>query len=343
MKQHYIIPIFIPEKACPFRCVYCNQYLIANTVQMPTDSMILATIESYLQTIPRAATKRVAFFGGSFTGMTLAEQEHYLTLVQPYIAAKKINNIQLSTRPDYINEAVLTLLKRYHVTIIELGAQSLHDSVLSLSGRGHTVAQVHQAAKLIKNYGFQLGLQMMIGLPNDTLEKAKNTAQQIIELGADFTRIYPTLVIQDTDLATLYQQGKYTPLSMEEAVHWSEALLTLFELHRVQVLRLGLHPSEGLISGETLLAGPFHVSFKELVLSYRWRKVWKAVKLPQGTNSITLKVSPSQLNAAIGYQGSNRNWWQQQGVKVFFRSEVTLNAMEWTLEVEPNLLAKVKL
>ena len=158
MKQHYTIPIFIPEKACPFRCVYCNQYHIADLIKPMEPEAILTEVDRYLETIPKHAVKRIAFFGGSFTGMSMAEQERYLQVVFPYLERGDISGIQLSTRPDYINLEILQLLKNYGVSIIELGAQSLDDEVLHAAGRGHTAAEVQQASSLIIENGFQLGL-----------------------------------------------------------------------------------------------------------------------------------------------------------------------------------------
>lgn len=307
MKQHYIIPIFIPEKACPFRCVYCNQYNITNQQNAIEPAEVKDIIEQYLATFPPFAQVKVGFFGGSFTGLSIEEQNRYLDVVQPYIECGQISGIQLSTRPDYINDEILHNLLVKHVVTIELGAQSLNDEVLRLSGRGHTAEEVEKAAKLIRSYGFMLGLQMMIGLPGDSAESALQTAQKIVELGATCTRIYPCLVIKDTDLEKQFKDGNYKPLSMEEAVSQTLDVMELFERNSIQILRVGLHPSEGLLNRETLVAGPFHVSFKELVLTEKWkRKILSQIKGKQG-NNIQITVNPLQVNTVVGYQGANKS------------------------------------
>ena len=192
--------------------------------------------------------------------MPLEEQEKYLEAAQKYLENGDIQGLRLSTRPDYISPPVLKLLKKYHVSTIELGAQSMDNEVLKLSGRGHTAAEVSGRGSLpsSRKSNFQLGLQMMIGLPGDTLEKSLDTARQIVELGADNTRIYPTIVIKGTPLEELYRKGKYKPLSMEEAVKWTTGIMKIFEAANVAVIRVGLHPSEGLLNGTDLVAGPFH-------------------------------------------------------------------------------------
>lgn len=321
MKTNYTIPIFIPESACPFRCTYCNQYNITNKATSPSQTEVVSVIESYLKTIPKnrsQITVKVAFFGGSFTGLPLKEQEAYLHTVQPYIEKKLVNAIQLSTRPDYINEEILNLLKKYHVTLIELGAQSLDPDVLIKSHRGHTVADVAKSAQLILQHGFELGLQMMIGLPGDTLEKSLFTAQKFVEFGATYTRIYPTLVIKDTDLEQLYHAGNYTPLSIEDAVEWCTPIYKIFTDNNITILRIGLHPSEGFINKEVLVAGPFHVSFKELVLTALWKD--KLMQLSQNNTSDTfiVEVPKAEINYAIGYNGTNKIYLEERFRKVMY-------------------------
>lgn len=292
---------------------------------------IISLVESYLETIPKHALTRVAFFGGSFTGMSILEQKRYLQVVSPYLERGDISGIQLSTRPDYINSEILQLLKDYGVSIIELGAQSLDDEVLRAAGRGHIAAEVQQASSLILEKGFQLGLQMMIGLPGDTFEKSLDTAQKIIEWGAHYTRIYPALVIRDTELEEMYLQKKYTPLTLEEAVNWCRSLMALFTANNVTILRMGLHPSEGLLTGHNLVAGPFHVSFKELVQTAHWSSVFDQEIQSSGTQ-ITVKINPKQLNSAVGYYGKNKKWLQQKYNKVIFQEDESL--LEWDYKIE---------
>jgi len=333
MKHHYIIPVFIPEKACPFRCVYCNQYNITNRQKALEPESVKLLIDRYLEFIPPYAHTKVGFFGGSFTGLSIEEQNHYLDIVQPYIEQGRVAEIQLSTRPDYISRTILDNLLSHHVTTIELGAQSLDDDVLRLSGRGHTVQDVEKASELILSYHFKLGLQMMIGLPGDTPAKALSTAQKIIELGASCTRIYPALVIKDTDLAEWFRAGKYTPLSLHEAVCQALEVMELFEEHHVKILRVGLHPSEGLLNRETLVAGPFHVSFKELVLTEKWRRKFESMMDSKEETSLQITVNPMQINAAVGYHGANRKWLLKHFVQVEFRQDnaIPMDDFKWEL------------
>ncbi len=312
--RHYNIPIFITELACPNRCVYCNQRHISGQVEPVTTDEVVDIIERHLATFIPPYEAEVAFFGGSFTGIEISEQEKYLSTVQPYILSGQISGIRLSTRPDYISKEILDLLKRYNVKTIELGAQSLCEDVLLRCKRGHSVREVEVASSLIKSYGFSLGLQMMIGLPGDNLERSLQTARKIVALGADNTRIYPTLVIEHTDLAELYRNGSYTPLSLSQAVEWASEVYKIFSANGVNVLRMGLHPSESLLKGTELLAGPFHVSFREFVLSRIWLE--RLLALPKETK--TLIVNPKDINYVIGYSGCNRKVLETEGRKLNF-------------------------
>ena len=319
MPKHYTIPIFTPELACPFQCVFCNQVKISGHQNIPTESEVINTIENHLSTF-KAIDKivEVGFFGGSFTGIPINQQLSYLTTVEPYIKSGKIQGIRLSTRPDYINDEILKMLKEHHVTTIELGAQSFDDEVLKQTRRGHTSLHIEEASNLIKSYGFNLGLQMMIGLPGDTINKAVNTAKKIIMAGADCTRIYPAVVIKDTLMHKWYMDGKYKPLSLKQAVDWTKQIFPLFEKAGVKIIRVGLHPSEGLVIGEELIDGPLHSSFKELVLTAIWTDLLNPLLQKYQNKNIEIHVPVKELNYAIGYKAVNRNMLLQKIKSVRF-------------------------
>ncbi len=328
--RHNTIPVFIPEEACPNRCVFCNQHRIAGAECAPSVEEVIAKIDAHLLTIPAGNEVEIGFFGGNFTGIPVEGQEAYLASVQHYIASGRVSGIRISTRPDYISSSILSMLKRYQVTSIELGAQSLDEKVLKLAGRGHKAEQVHQAARMIREHGFQLGLQMMIGLPGDTSAKSLFTAQEIIRLGAECTRIYPTLVIKNTVLEQLFLQGKYSPLTMDEAVSRVADIVPLFVAAGVKILRIGLHPSEGLMDNSSLVAGPFHVAFGEMVFSEIWRRIFLALHFDNAKkNLLTLTVAPGMINAAIGHKAMNKAMLLQSFRKVTVTESAGLKGFEY--------------
>jgi len=270
-KKHVTIPFFIPHSGCRHRCVFCNQIYTSNTRFLPNEEYIVQKIERYLNTIKPAVTHiEVAFFGGSFTGLDKEIQKRYLAIAYAYYSLQKIDGIRLSTRPDYINDEILSLLKKYAVTTIELGAQSMHDDVLQQAQRGHTVQDILNASKLIKDYGFNLIIQLMPGLPGDSFDKSIETAQKAIIVQPNGVRIYPTVVIKDTQLETLYKEGKYTPLSLDDAIDLCAHIYGLFTINNIPVIRMGLHPFDDTVA-DTILAGPYHPSFGYLVKSRYYR------------------------------------------------------------------------
>ena len=305
--KHFTIPIFIPQLGCPFQCVFCDQEKITSRGHVPEMEEVEDIISKYLSSIPRGKRHvEIGFFGGNFTGLAIEEQEKYLSIAHRYLECGTIQGIRLSTRPDYIDAPRLDMLKIYGVTTIELGAQSMDDEVLIQAARGHTAENVEMASQLITAKGFRLGLQMMIGLPGDSLEKAKYTAIKIIELGACETRIYPVLVIRDTKLGEWYEEGKYQPLTLDETVRWLKEVIPLFEASGVEITRIGLHSSVGLLSGKELLAGPFHTSIRELAMTEVWWDRLEGMTRNKKGERCEIRVHPSQYNFAIGYYGKNR-------------------------------------
>jgi histone acetyltransferase (RNA polymerase elongator complex component) len=330
--RHFTIPIFIPMQACPHRCIYCDQHAIAGHSAVLDAAAVIDIIHDHLATLPADALIDVGFFGGTFTGLVLARQEALLQAVQPFLISEQVQSIRLSTRPDMIDEKVLALLKRMHVGTIELGAQSMDDEVLRFSERGHDAACVEKAARMIKAAGFRLGLQMMTGLPGDASEKSLATAKKFVALLADDVRIYPAVVVRGTSMAELYARGEYAPQSLQEAVELVAALVPLFEDAGIRIIRMGLHPSEGLLDGGALMAGPFHVSFGELVQTELWRQKLEKIDNPKNYDEIIIRVAAKARNAAIGYRAANRRMLEQHFKKVRFVADAALKARDFYVD-----------
>ena len=302
--KHYNIPIFLPELACPFRCVYCNQFSITGKQKLPDIQTVKDTIDKYLTTFKEDDRfVEVAFFGGNFTGLPEKMQDDLMRIVQPYLEKGLVDGIRCSTRPDYIDEKRVKILKTMGMRNIELGAQTTNDMVLRKCGRGHSFEDIINASQIIVNEGVTLGLQMMLGLPFDSFENDMQTARDIVRLGAKETRIYPCIVLKDTELERLYKNDEYFPLSLDDAVEQSATLYEFFTENDVKVLRIGLHTSEDL-NGDAFVAGPYHKNFAEMVLSRVWGR--KFDKINEKSNEITIEVPENELNHAIGYKGENK-------------------------------------
>lgn len=266
-KKFVVIPIFVPHKGCPFDCIYCNQKTISGQVDEMTVEKMKSVIDSHLQYLNEDSHVEIGFYGGNFTGIEKEQQLLFLKTASEYIKADKIKEIRLSTRPDYINHDILTYLKEYNVRTIELGVQSLDNDVLKLSCRGHNSEDVINACRLIKESGITLGIQTMIGLPGSSREKDVETGRKVVALAPNIVRIYPTLVIKETYLEKMYLTGKYSPLTLGEAVDVCAELLDLYENNRIHVIRIGLQPTENINEDSDVAAGPFHPAFRQLVES----------------------------------------------------------------------------
>ena len=268
-----IIPVFIPHAGCPYRCIYCDQHKISGAVKSPSVKEIKFVIDRNLKTIPKGERVEAAFFGGTFTLLPESLQKKYLEAVYPYVKDKKISGIRMPTHPEAVTERSMKLFKEKGGCLVELGVQSLDKDVLKIAKREIDFNAIKKAARIIKKSGMDLGVQVMLGLPGDTLEKSINTAQKLLELKPKTARIYPTLVIKGTGLAELFKKGKYKPLSLGQAIEWSAKVCDAFEKAGVRVIRIGLHPSKYLNSKGVVLAGPYHQRFGQMARSVRrWGK-----------------------------------------------------------------------
>ncbi len=259
--KHANISIFVPHLGCPNQCSFCNQRYIACVSEIPDGDTVHNAVRVAKESSNyNPQNTEIAFFGGSFTAIDKKYMCSLLSAAKMYVDDGTVSGIRISTRPDAIDSEILEILKKYGVTAIELGAQSMFDSVLKLNKRGHTVNDVCVAADLIKQHGFSLGLQMMTGLygSNDSLDL--QSAEKIIELKPDTVRIYPTIVLQNTDLEKLYKTGEYIPKPLDAAVDLVSKILLKFKKENINVIRTGLHT----IDTERFVAGPWHPSFKEL-------------------------------------------------------------------------------
>jgi histone acetyltransferase (RNA polymerase elongator complex component) len=259
-----ILPVFLPHLGCPERCLFCNQQATARSV--PSPQAVWEFVEASLNQFPSrpgGREKQVAFYGGSFTAMRQEDQVSYLEVVHPFLLSRQIDSIRISTRPDALNEKVLTLLKEYGVKTVEVGAQSMVDDVLLQSKRGHCAEDSFSAFVRLKDWGFEAGVHLMIGLPGDTCNYFLESLDRLINLKPDFVRIHPTLVLKGSSLATLWKSGEYSPLTLSEAVDWLKKGMLRLERASITVARIGLQPAREL--EEHFLAGPLHPSLRHLV------------------------------------------------------------------------------
>ena len=301
--KHINVALFVPDEGCPHRCSFCNQ----KTISGKTKKLTVEDIDEAVKIASANGDSKgeIAFFGGSFTAIEKSYMVSLLERAKLYIDEGLFEGIRISTRPDCINEEILTVLKKYGVTSIELGCQSMNDEVLLLNGRGHTSDDVVKASELIKEYGFEFGVQMMTGLYGDSDETAIKTAEKLIALSPDTARIYPTVVLEGTRLSELYKAGEYKPQTVEEASELCARLIPMFTEKNIKIIRLGLHSGGNVEEG--FVAGAYHPAFKEICESkIYFQNILKEIRrenIPKG--DITLTVNKKCVSALVGQKRSN--------------------------------------
>ena len=251
---------------------------------------------------------QVGFYGGNFTALPLPIQRELLGSVSPFLEEGKVHSLRLSTRPDAISPEVLEILTAHKVATVELGVQSMDDEVLRISQRGYGKQEVIKAVGVLLQKNFEVGIQLMIGLPGDSAQKFAATVEAVIELRPHFVRLYPTLVIKGTVLEHWLRLGHYHPLTLEEAITLTKGALQRFGKARIPVIRVGLQPTLSLEEPGTIVAGPYHPAFRQLVESSLLYE--QVVTLLTGSeierdSPTTFLISPQDISTFYGQKGHN--------------------------------------
>jgi histone acetyltransferase (RNA polymerase elongator complex component) len=305
----FIIPIFIPHAGCPHQCVFCNQRAItgAKTKKFSPAAIRIQIVDFLRYKRKHRSFTEVAYFGGNFLGLNTDDIELLLNEAGRFVQTGKVDGIRFSTRPDTMDLRRLDLIKPYPVSTIELGVQSMDDHVLTMARRGHTAADTIKAMDLLKKRNYQIGLQIMIGLPGDSPERALVTAKKIAALQPDFVRIYPTVVLEHSVLAQMYRQRKYWPPSLASSVSLAKKLFLYFKGNNIAVVRMGLQAAEDLDSGAAILAGPYHPAFGHLVYSEIFLDTARMMleKHKSNCDCVTIKVHPRSISKMKGLKNQN--------------------------------------
>ncbi len=322
-------------------CVFCNQRSISGKQSFDRER-VKGEIDAALATIDKDAEVEIAYFGGSFTGIDRELMIYLLDVAQSYVDERRddrarVVGIRMSTRPDYISDEIMEILSHYSVKTVELGLQSMDDTVLRLSGRGHTARDAELACELIKKQGYSLIGQMMIGLPGGDLENELYTAQRICDMGADCARIYPTVTFFNTELASMAERGEYEMLSNEEAIERSKEVYKLFCRHGVECIRIGLCASDNLGDLNCVMGGANHPALGELVVGEAYydlmcREIESVGAQSVKGRSVIFCVPMGETSKAIGQKGKNRERiCEKYGIKKLTVKEI--NTKNITLTV----------
>lgn len=307
-----IIPIFIPHEGCPHRCLFCNQRRISGWSRPVTPEIVRAEIAAWLERAGGRREAQAAFYGGSFTALPRSRQEELLLAASPFLESGQLRSLRLSTRPDCMDAEQAAFLKARRVATVELGAQSMNDAVLAAARRGHDAAATECAAAVLRQVGLETGIQLLIGLPGDSRASLRRTVDRVIALRPDFVRLYPLLVVQNSGLADLHAQGRYTPLSLAKAVILAAFMKERFERAGIRVIRTGLQAGEELEA--SLLAGPWHPAFGELVSSRLLLRQTRRLLAQTKTETVRLRINPRDQSAFRGLKSANVERLRQLGL-----------------------------
>jgi histone acetyltransferase (RNA polymerase elongator complex component) len=305
----FIIPIFLPHAGCPHRCVFCDQTSITGLKKkLLTTEDVRARVEAFLNyNRKQRQPVQIAFFGGNFLGQAPEVVKKMLAEATSFVRQGRAHRIRFSTRPDTIDRRRLETISAFPVSTIELGVQSMHDGVLAASRRGHTQADTVAAVKLLKESDYEIGLQIMVGLPGDDYQQSMQTGRLITNLRPDFVRIYPTVVLNHSPLAGWYHHEAYVPLPLEAAVRQVKDLFLMFRSNGIKIIRMGLQHSLDFDNSETILAGPYHPAFGHLVYSEIFLDnailAIKSEKIKGGT--VAIRVHPNNVSKMRGQKNDN--------------------------------------
>jgi histone acetyltransferase (RNA polymerase elongator complex component) len=322
----WIAPIFLPHLGCPYRCVFCNQHLIAETASPPSPAEVAEQLETFWTARKGRAgnRKQIAFYGGSFTRMPRAQQDAYLGVCQPFLRRRWVDSIRISTRPDAVSAGELAFLARRGVKTVELGVQSLSDRVLRASRRGYTGEEAREGVRRTRRMGLEVGVQLMVGLPGDSGKESLQTVEAVASLEPDFVRIYPVLVLRETELAGRMRTGRYRPLELEEAVSLCASMLERLEERSIPVIRIGLQEQVGMgCEDGFVLAGPYHPAFGHLVRSALFlRKALSSLpKAIPPSSKVCLRIHPHDRSLLVGDHRQNLKALQDVLASRVFRIE----------------------
>ena len=322
--KHSNISIFIPHIGCPHKCSFCDQRTISGAQHAPSGKEVSEICAKALGEIESPENSEIAFFGGSFTAVPRDYMLELLEAAKPFIGNGKFRGIRISTRPDCIDREILDLLKSYGVTAIELGAQSMSDHVLAMNGRGHSADDVRKACELIREYGFELGLQIMLGLYGSTPDDDFETIWSVMLIHPDTVRIYPVVILKGTKLAELYESGEYQTYPFDEVVELAVTALLWYKNSGIEVIKCGLHASE--FVEKDMIGGFYHPAFREICESIIYREEISSVignirgflpmRNPERDELFEFAVTPSCISKAIGHKKSNIEYFRENGIEL---------------------------
>lgn len=261
----------------------------------PTPELVSALIEHYAsERLPPDGALEVAFVRGGVPSDALLEA------AAPW-------PIRVSCSPADLSPEDADRLASRGVRLVELDALSLTDLVLRELRRGYTSGRVLAMRQGLSRRGVAVGLSLMPGLPGTDHASALSDLERALrpEGGPlEHVRLHPALVLEGAGLARWFEEGRFRPMRLGEAITTLVAMMDRLDAAGVPVARVGLQPGPDL--GARLIAGPHHPNLRGLVEGRRFRlRMSEALLSASPGDEVTLGVHPMDLGAARG--SSNQN------------------------------------
>ncbi|MEG1799887.1 MAG: radical SAM protein, partial [Synergistaceae bacterium] len=252
---------FLPFGGCRGRCVYCNQQTITGAEELPSPDFVRSVLTGLRE--PR----EICYFGGSFCRFGHETVKAYLDAVTECAPAGSL--IRFSTYPGDLSDiSFRRFIMSYPISCVELGLPSLDPKVLDSCRRDADPQAILSGIETLRDECVPLAVQMMIGLPGQTEESSLSDLRTLARIKGSLPwqlRLYPCLVIENTELFTMMNSGAYAPLSVEEAVLWGGAFIDEALSLGFIPIRVGLQESVSLASA--VRGGPHHPALGELIFS----------------------------------------------------------------------------
>jgi histone acetyltransferase (RNA polymerase elongator complex component) len=302
-----IVPVFLPHLGCGDRCIYCDQASITDL--RTTD--IRATIAAHLDRVHQPV--EVGLFGGNIFGLDADSLRRLFAFFEPF--RDRILSFRISTKPIPLDEEIIGILKDNGVKVIELGIPSFNDDILRAINRRHTAEDLRASFQRLKEEGFTLALQVMVGLPGETMKDIAETTENLIALNPDYVRIYPLAVLKGTPLETMYREGKYIPAPFEEAV--KRVLYIYLHLLKkdVKVVKMGLTDNE--VIADRVIAGHYHPAFGYIVKSWAFRlAILAKTKQVAIRGPVKVLLNKRDIPHLVGHKRSNPARFREEGFEV---------------------------
>lgn len=307
-----IIPVFLPHLGCIDRCIYCNQGYITNVLSDDVRSVIKTSLD-----VNKDAFE-VGLYGGNIFNVAPPLLKTLFEYFKPY--RDRITNFRISTKPVPLKEETIDILKSNNVSIIELGMPAFNNKILRKLNRQHTVDEFLMSFNVLKNEGFNVAIQVMVGLPGESWSDIKTTSYNIIQLKPYYIRIYPLAVIEGTPLETMFRKGTFVPIPFDEALGRATFIYLNALKCNIKTVKIGLTDND--VIKDKIVAGHYHPAFGYLVRSQAFYLGAKALIDKHAIKGdVVVHLNSRDIPHLVGQKRSNIELFQKADIDITWQKD----------------------